>query len=252
MNQEEIYSVWASETSIWSRWVAPVLFAQADWSSINPEPSASPQRFPWLEKLAGDTALIVDLPGAGSVEFGFSAAASGFRPIPLYNSSPAPSSSSSASIDMHPIEDAISRLTAPLHALALPEQAPPAFLLDSVRLVGTTQAMLGFFDNRWMVVPQDFPSANFLIEHGIQRVLLIQKERFNPQEDLAHCLLRWQDAGIKVLSKGINDDLPPQEITVKRPSRYRSLWYRALAQLGFRRNSVGGFGSYIPEPTSAG
>jgi hypothetical protein len=30
------------------------------------------------------------------------------------------------------------------------------------------------------------------------------------------------------------------------------MWYRALAQLGFKRNSVGGFGSYIPEATAAG
>ena len=27
MNQEEVFSVWAPQGSIWSRWVAPVLFA---------------------------------------------------------------------------------------------------------------------------------------------------------------------------------------------------------------------------------
>ena len=39
--------------------------------------------------------------------------------------------------------------------------APPAFLLDSDRMKAPAPDP-GRFDNRWLVFPQDFPSAAFL------------------------------------------------------------------------------------------
>jgi hypothetical protein len=262
MNQAEVFSVWAPPDSIWSPWVAPVLFAQTDWDArINSAP-ATPEPLPWPQRSLTDTAIIVDLPGAESLEVGFALAALGFRPVPLYNASPAPEkivgvgtlspAVSGAAIDMGPIINAISRVTTSLSRLVFPANAAPAFLLDSVRLEGTTFSSSRLFDNRWMVFPQDFPSALFLLEHGIRNALLVQKDRLDPQDDLAHSLLRWQEGGITVLSKRLDDDVPPAPITVKRPSKYRATWYRALAQLGFRRSSAGGFGSYIPEVTAAG
>jgi hypothetical protein len=84
VNQEEVFSVWAPQGSIWSRWVAPVLFAQTFWDTrIKSEP-VTPQHFPWLRKRMSDTVLVVNLPGADSVEVGFAVAAVGFRPVPLY------------------------------------------------------------------------------------------------------------------------------------------------------------------------
>jgi hypothetical protein len=262
MNQEEVFSVWAPQGSIWSRWVAPVLFAQTYWDTrIKSEPAA-PQHLPWLQKQMSDTAFVVDLPGADSVEVGFALAVVGFRPIPLYNASPGPEEIVglgagspgvwNAVIDMGPIVDAISRVTASLQNMQFSQNAAPTFLLDSARLSGTRPADNGMFDNRWMVFPQDFPSASFLVAQGIRQALLVQKDRAEPHDDLAHSLLRWQEGGIKVLSKKLDDNLPPSEITVKRPSKYKATWYRALAQLGLRRSSAGGFGSYIPETTAAG
>src|SRR5208337_2702449 len=129
-------------------------------------------------------------------------------PVPLYNASPgspfvglSPGAQGAwdAAVDMRPIVAAIGRITASLQALNLPADAPPAFLLDSNRLLGTTRPVTpGMFDNRWMVFPQDFPSANFLLVHGIQKALLVQKDRLEPQDDLAHTLLRWQEGGITV------------------------------------------------------
>jgi hypothetical protein len=40
------------------------------------------------------------------------------------------------------------------------------------------------FDNQWMVFPQDFPSARFLVERKIKRVTLVQAEKTQPSEDL--------------------------------------------------------------------
>lgn len=262
MNGDEVFFVWAPQDSIWSPWVAPVLFAQTDWSMPEPEP-IEPQPLPWLqESFREGTAVIVDLPGAESVETGLALAAMGLRPVPLYNASPGPpvigltpgsQGVSNAAVDMRPIVRAISRATSVLLSMSFSANASPAFLLDSYRLEGTTRPVdRGMFDNRWMVFPQDFPSASFLLSRGVDQALLLQKHQLEPQDDLAHCLLRWHEGGITVLAKKLDDDLGPAVIAVKRPSRYKAAWYRALAQLGLRRSSAGGFGSYIPESTSAG
>jgi hypothetical protein len=44
----------------------------------------------------------------------------------------------------------------------------------------------------------------------------------------------------------------PQPLQVRKPSKFRHLWYRALVLLRLRRNSAGGFGSVIPMPSSGG
>jgi hypothetical protein len=239
-----------------------VLFAHTYWDTRIKSELITPQPLPWFPQELSNTALIVDLPGSASIEVGFAFVALGFRLVCLYNASPGPEevtglgtgspSPTNAAIDMGPIIDAISRVTTSLQRINFPQNAAPLFLLDSSRLEGTTFALSGIFDNRWMVVPQDFPSASFLLEHGIRQTLLVQKDRLEPQDDLAHTLLRWQEGGVTVLAKRLDNETHPIEITVKRPSRYKALWYRVLAQFGLRRSSAGGFGSYIPELTSAG
>jgi len=261
MTREDVFAVWAPQDSIWSPWVAPVLFAQTDWDLL-PAATAESESLPWTLQPTPDTAVIVDLPFAQSVEAGLSLASLGFRPVPLYNASPGPialllshglKGIPNAAVDMRSIVVAVARNTPALQAMTFSADAAPAFLLDSNRLLGTTRPVeRGMFDNRWMVFPQDFPSASFLLSHGIRQALLLQKDRLDPQDDLAHSLLRCQDGGIPVLAKRLDDNSPPSPITVKRPSKYKAIWYRALAQLGLRRSSAGGFGSYIPETTAAG
>jgi len=95
-----------------------------------------------------------------------------------------------------------------MRGLAVALDAPPAFILDSLRLKGTNPVREDMFDNRWMVFPQDFPSAKFLAEQKIRRVTLVQTEKTHPQEDLSHALLRWQEAGIEILAKASGDTTP--------------------------------------------
>jgi hypothetical protein len=108
----------------------------------------------------------------------------------------------------------------------------------------------GMFDNRWMVFPQDFPSGKFLLGQGIRNAVLISRWK-QPGEDVAHILLRWQEAGISIYSKSVTSDEAVCPIKVSPPSRFRRSWHRALAMVGLRRNSTGGFGAVIPY-TSAG
>jgi hypothetical protein len=103
-----------------------------------------------------------------------------------------------------------------------------------------------------MVFPQDFPSARFLADKEIKRVTLVQTKNARPLEDLSHVLLRWQEAGIEIFARASGDTSASSRITVSKPSRFKASWYRALAIVGLRRSSVAGFGSFIPETSSAG
>ena len=108
----------------------------------------------------------------------------------------------------------------------------------------------GKFDNRWVVFPQDFPSATFLRSRGVADVLLIHAGG-RVQEDLAHVLLRWQQGGLRILSASPSD-ISTRELTVTPPSWFRRAWYRAITAARLRRNNAGGFGAVIPVRSGGG
>lgn len=261
MNQEELYAIWANPKSPWSQWVAPVLFTQ-----VNCEPASSPTlsvpEIPWRGGIGPNNAIILDLPGAESIKAAIALARFGFTPVPLFNASPTPASTFDlsisasaavpATVDMRPIVEALCSATKIIRALPPSLNSPPVFMLDSNRLRPTVPPDEGVFDNRWIVFPQDFPSADYLRSHGISRVLLVQDRGHEPQNDLAHVLLRWQQQGIGIYALEDKASKMPAEIKVRRPSAFKTAWYRALAMLGLRRSAAGGFGSYIPESSAAG
>lgn len=248
MTDREAYAVWAPPDGTWSPWAKPILFASLNRPIPAPFPPVGIANayLPWIGKYAANTALIVDLAGGHSITRGLQMAGFGFRPVPLYNTSP-------GALAIVPLDEIIDGLVcgaSVLESTSLPPTAPPAFLIDADRQRGDGPALPGRYDNRWLVFPQDFPSARKLTENGITQVILCQTNAVLPRQDLAHVLLRWQEAGIAILSFAESQADPPQPITVTRPSRFRSLIYRAMALAGFRRNSAGGFGGIVPEPSS--
>src|SRR5262249_25861499 len=134
-----------------------------------------------------------------------------------------------------------------LKAVTLQADARPAFLLDAQRMAEGLTITQGMFDNRWKTIPQDFPSGRLLMEKGIRRILLVRREFGQSNEDLAHVLLRWQEAGIAIFCGEKVDESLMRPLQVSKPSNFRSLWYRALAFLGLRRGAGGGFGAWPPE-----
>lgn len=258
MTRTELYKLWAPEESIWTPWAKPVLFADSSFDHLPPSDTPG-WRFlslPWAPSLARNTAIVADLPGLESVKMGMVLSQTGFRPVPLFNGTPGPTMGTLSGgfplVDVYPIIRALYNVAGDLMALRLPPNAPPVFLLDANRFHGGNVANPGRFDNRWYVFPQDFPSANFLLSQNIRSVLLVQEHSAQPQRDLAHVLLRWQEAGIQILSCGISDENPPTAIQVEKPNNFRALWYRAMVLAGLRRNSTGGFGAVIPVPGSGG
>lgn len=270
MTPEELYALWAPADSVWSPWVLSVPFAQLVCPDASPPAELPEFHLEWLpESRIADSAIVVDLPRGDAIHYGLRLLSRGYRPVPVIDGSPGPELSfqvsfgppsesaplgkSASTVDMRELLRALCQGAVRLKDAGLQPNAPPAFLLDSNRMTVDPFSVDGAFDNRWMIFPQDFPSSRFLRDRGIRKVIYVH-DRFVPQppDDLAHILLRWQENGISIESKSARFGDAPVPIQVNRPSRFRALWYRALAILGLKRNDAGGFGGYPPSALGGG
>ncbi|MDB6023563.1 MAG: hypothetical protein JWQ04_3420 [Pedosphaera sp.] len=261
MNKEEIYSIWAPDESPWSRWAKPVLFAHLDSALSHIPVTETAGDVNWAPPPDERVALVLDLPGQEGVLTGVALAMRGYRPVPLYNALPSPSGQpplnplaggDMLAVNVLPILSALRAGAEQLAQLSLPSDAPPVFLLDANRRGEGRKLQPNEFDNRSISFTTDFPSANFLAAQGIRSVILVQRAKTVPQSDLAHTLRRWQEGGFMLRRKRIDLAEPPEIFEVAKPSWYGAMFQRALASVGFRRASGGGFGAWMPESPAGG
>src|SRR5687767_12565574 len=129
MNASELFKIWAPTTSVWSRWAKPVLFAEMD-----PSLATAPEiNWPRVDiQNENGTAVVVDMPGDESVAIGIALAQDGFRPVPLFNSAAAAGAQKMAftTVNVSAVQGMLIRGAGKLGAIQLPDNAPPAFLLD--------------------------------------------------------------------------------------------------------------------------
>jgi len=257
MTREELYEIWAPASGRWSPWAKPVLFAHADatYADNTTGEFQAPGELidlTWAPPGDGRSAFVLDLPSLLGTYGGLALAQRGYRPVPLYNSAPAPGGVAAA-IDVTPILQTLIAGASLLAQINLPEDAPPAFLLDAERRYGAGVGLeSGMYDNRSVSLPTDFPSANTLLAAGIDTVILVQEQSVAPQADLSHTMLRWQQAGMHIRAKALNDPRGVIDIAVQKPPLFRVAWQRLLATIGLRRNPLGGFGGFLPDPSSSG
>ena len=90
-----------------------------------------------------------------------------------------------------------------------------------------------------MTFPQDFPSGGLLRSRADRNgAACLPGQQFHVSEDLTHVLFAWNDAGVRLLMQDHRAAGRPLPLTLMRPPRYRrTLWHRALAIFGLRRNS---------------
>ncbi|NLD58975.1 MAG: hypothetical protein GX647_04895 [Clostridiales bacterium] len=238
MDNLEAYRMWAPDGAMWTAWAKPVLFAKPPRYEVG---ALNLPEIDYAPRADSGTALIVDLPGETGVLEGLALAKSGFRPVPLYNGVYDPDHRAML-VNVSGVAAALFRGAEMLPEL--PPDAPPAFLLDANRMRGLGKEP-GKYDNRWCVFPQDMPSAAALMKSGIRRVVV---RAASVQNDLAHILRRYQEAGISLALR----DGGERAITAARPSGFKSLFYRVRALAGLSRNAAGGFGSWIPEAVQSG
>lgn len=247
MNARQTFAAWAPPASIWSAWAKPALFTELGrvTSELGSAEPLSVEDAPWLPIFDQRTAIVLDVPGEVAVVRGLQLARHGYRPVPLFNTT----HESGAVVNVHEILQGLNLGRRLLPEIPLPADAPPVFLLDSNRLPHRLGGIPGTYDNRWVVLPQDFPSAAKLRAHGISAILLWQRENAQPADDLAHVLRRWQDGGIDIYVEYGTLASAPAPLRVHRPRFYKSVFHRLLVLFGLRRNSAGGFGDTVPVPS---
>ncbi|MCL2066464.1 MAG: hypothetical protein FWG99_03255 [Treponema sp.] len=235
----ETYKIWAPDNALWTEWVKPVLFAG---KSCSESYELNMENIDWMQFLKKDTALIVDLPGDTGVKESLTLAQLGYRPVPLYNGVHANSYVNKMAVDVRELTKALFATANLLKSFNLKNDAPPVFMLDSMRFRSPFKTPTSY-DNRWCIFPQDMPSASFLIKHGIRKVT-VRTDQKKIQDDLAHILFRYQEAGIKIQQSWENNDI--KDINVSKPPQFKNLFYRLKVIMGLTRNAAGGFGGIIP------
>jgi hypothetical protein len=247
LTPQDAFARWAPAESAWSDWVKPALFATCPPEDITaptqPVPLPDAAALAHVPDTHKRTAIVIDLPGDDGLQAALALAQRGYRPVPLYNTTHGPK----AAVDVAPIARALVAEATRLDEMRIKPDAPPAFVVDANRMPPGPPPSEGKFDNRWMVFPQDFPSATYLRARGIERALLVQDSgSTRVRDDLAHVLLRWQEAGIALQVASPDTGHEPQPLVVTKPPLYRRAWYRVLSVLKLRRNNVGGFGAIVP------
>jgi hypothetical protein len=263
MIKEEIYSIWAPEGGIWSKWAKPILFAYTAGVSPVQRDSAPADWGARPPSAYTDTGLVVELEGARGVLFGLRLAQDGYRPVPLYNACPQPRLPVSPDapirlglqegdeganydqpepvVDVNPIVAALASWAEELRRQHVPLSAPPAFLLDWRRGGEGKRVRLGMFDNRSVIFPSDFPSAAFLQEQGIRTMVLVSETHQCPF-DLATVLREWEAGGLEIKLQPVALPWSPTKLDLPVPSLFKRLSFWLAYRLGLQRNLSGGYG----------
>jgi len=167
--------------------------------------------------LPPDVMWVVDLRGAASVAFGATLSQASPRPVApvmTFNNWPAED-------EVVPAEQTLAALVTmrPRLLVAGDVRAAPVFLLDAWRLaLRETEPDPAAIDNRYALLPSDFPDPAALLARGIRRVVYVVEDRgrtSTEEDDFHEVALAYQDAGIPLslvdLSQLAGLDAPPAE-----------------------------------------
>lgn len=217
MPGKEIFRRWAPVGKKWVDWVRPVPFVEIN--EYSKRYSISNFTIPTITFLDGndtDAAFIVDLPGAESVKTGIALAKAGYRPIPIFNGT-IEQQGARATVDNQSVGIALMWGASELSKIEISDDALPAFLTDSNRM-HRFKMEESLFDNSWDVYPQDIPSAEYLLNNGIHKIIIIGESL---SKDLKKILYDFQKKKIQIyLTKGYE---APKKVTIHRPLHDKDL-----------------------------
>lgn len=216
----DVYKAFVPTVNKWSNWVRPVPFinigmGKRDYSYNFKEQHVFCSNDEDVKLFLKDTAVVVDMPGTGSINAGICLAKEGFRPIPIYNGVIEEENSKSV-VDNQSVSAGLLWMAKELLNIEISDDAMPAFLLDSNRLI-QYKSKISVYDNSWDVYRQDMPSADYLKSNSVKKILLIS-ERISG--DLRKILLAYSKAGIEIYLKKIYDE--PKKIKVYKMIRLRN------------------------------
>ena len=210
----EIYRQWAAASGKWSPWVRPVPFINIGVGRKGFEgPYSLVDLFDGNEdevkQMSNNTAIILDVPGDKGVMAGLSLAKSGFRPVPLYNGTIEQEGARAVS-DNKSVSEALLWGTGLVKDMSFQDNAMPVFLLDSNRL-NRHKRKRTLFDNSWDIYAQDMPSAKFLMDNGIEKIVVISEKI---SRDLKDILFKYQKGKLDIYLKKIYEE--PRKIKIRK------------------------------------
>lgn len=171
MTAKEIFKIWAPAGRKWTAWVRPVPFVgMSEHSKMYSFSDFTVATADYISENWKDAAVIVDMPGAESIKEGIALAKSGYRPIPVFNGT-IEQQGARATVDNQSVGVALLWGASKLGEIEISDDALPAFLLDSNRLY-RYKLDYSIFDNSWDVYSQDLPSAEYLIDNGIHKIVI--------------------------------------------------------------------------------
>lgn len=172
MTNREAYKVWAPFGKRWTDWVRPVPFiaAQMNVKGYHLGQLCIP-KIDGIDESWKNAAVVIDLPGDESVEWGLALAKFGYRPIPIYNGT-IEQANARATVDNQTVGAALLYGADILQEIEIKDDALPAFLLDKNRL-SRFKLDASVFDNSWDVYPQDIPSADYFLKNGIDEIIIL-------------------------------------------------------------------------------
>ena len=151
----------------------------------------------------------VDTGIGSSAAAGFALAKLGYRPIPIFNGTDPPIGTISTTNNQI-IKPLLIWGAFELKNIKLKNDAPPVFLLDQNRL-NRYKINNGIFDNSWDIYDGDLPSPKYLLENGINKIIV----RSNFQaKDLRKILYKWQKNNIKIFFTNGYEE--PKEVKLKK------------------------------------
>ncbi len=208
---KEMYKIWAPKSK-WQGWVRPVVFAYMD-SEIKKEYfNKTLEDIVYIARDNKDVAIVVDLPGAESVKEGLSLAKLGYIPVAVYNGVNEQNKARST-VDNSQLELALIWGANILKDIKFSCDAAPVFLLDSNR-INSYKIDPSVYDNSWDVYSQDMPTATYLLNNGIRKVLLVSD---GIRTDINKILHSYKNEGLEILyTEGVNK---PVEAKLPKPKK---------------------------------
>ncbi len=211
MTIKEIYKIWAPAGAKWVDWVRPVPFvAMNQCTKVYGFSDFTIPDITYIDEAYEGAALIVDLPGAESVREGIGLAKAGYRPIPIYNGT-VEQPEARATVDNQSVAVGLAMGAAKLAQIQIKEDALPAFLTDSNRM-NRYKMDISLFDNSWDVYHQDLPSAEYFLESGIHKMIIIGNTF---SKDLQKILYEFQKKKIEIL--WTDRYKAPAKFTIRKP-----------------------------------
>jgi hypothetical protein len=164
---------------------------------------------------AGETAIIVDLPGAESVAFG-AGMADVAHLITTFDNFPHP-------LGVTPSQNTLAAMLYYANEVETKQSkvaanAPPVFLLDSNRLANYTDEEKQF-DNRYLA---KLPSAQAFKERGVKSIIYVTPDRNRKEEldDLNEDFVDYRSQGMNVAMMPLSDFVQATEPTTNRRTYY--------------------------------